>query len=190
MVLRDPTRSAAAKEAAPASTNSKKDPPGVTAVSYWPLSPSPFSSSHAVATAPSSTAPAAACARRRRASGDHLVHRTCPSPSPHRARTHQHSNSPARAPQRRSRLTRAPTAAAELLTVACGHPRPGWHHRLMRAGLGSRTSPATLRTGHRSLFLRCSAVSGLAGGLTPMGLTALTAPACQVGPARQVISLS
>ena len=72
------------------------DPFVVTAVSYWTLSPSPFSSSHAVATAPSSTTPAAACARRRRASGDHLVHRACPSPSPHHASTHQHSNSPAR----------------------------------------------------------------------------------------------
>ena len=46
-----------------------------------------------------------------------------------------------------------------------------------------------LRTGHRSPFPRRSAVSGLAGGLTPVGFDPLTSPARLVGPMGQVISL-
>ena len=59
----------------------------------------------------------------------------------------------ARVPASRSRKPLSKPSSvvfSELLAIASGHPRPDWRHRRTRAGLGSRTSPATLRTGHHS----------------------------------------
>ena len=96
---------------------------------------------------------------------------SCSTPhQEHVARTNASPN----ALQRDSDRTRNPAAAHELAVDGTGHPRLGHPHRSTRGSKGSQTSPSTASPVPCSAIPHRAAVSGLAGVMSPVGLTCLT----------------
>ena len=60
---------------------------------------------------------------------------------------------------------------SQLAVDGTGHPRLGHHHRSTRGSKGSPTSPSTASPVPCSAFPHRAAVSGLAGVMSPVGLT-------------------
>ena len=140
------------------------DPLVVTVVSCWPFPPSPFSSSHAVATAPSSTAPAAACASRRRGPGNQTARASCPTCSPPRVVAVGAMNALPRPLQPRSHKHPNASAAPSSFPASSVRPRccriPLW----MRASPSSPRVPSSARLGAGGAIPSPPAASAAAGG--------------------------
>ena len=128
------------------------------------VSPSLFSSSHAVATAPSSTAPAAAGARRRRGPGNQTARASCPTCSPPRVVAVGAMNALPRPLQPRSHKHPNASAAPSSFAASSVRPRccrmPLW----MRASPSSPRVPSSARLGAGEAIPSPSAVSATASG--------------------------